>query len=355
MTDKKKRKNEYQDPFEAYHIQREANRQRMIKEKRLNVIRGASAVNSGTTPATLVGVDKLRFKKSRNVNSGNNSAKVSLSGLRGELMELHNKPIQPQTINSSTKTRHSPDNKSGRDISKKRHNKPISILQLNSIINNATFTSGTVRNGFQNRYLKISKEILNPVLRQLNRNSNISLNTFFKNITYILKWLKFNRFDYVIADRNINQYKVQIISNMYTPQNRPKILNVNELLNRFIENNLKKKEGDKKRNMVEKFVQQKYFPPIQLKKNHYIPTHMVESFKKIGSFMISVKVKNLDSKLSNIILLMRADIRFKIEREDFLLLKDSYMHYQEINGCKFPTYLTFQIFKKDAMDFNFFK
>lgn len=334
-TTTKRRHNKYQDVFEIHKIQSEANIKKMKMEKRLNVISG-NAINSGTTPVTLKGThifrkrnvlqDKTNIPQKRIQNNKNDmlaQKSTTISNMRDSIMALHRKP-NPPTI--------------GIPRPPQRNSSKISIFELTSIIRNTNFTR-YVKQGFNNRYFEISRDILSYVpygnTSHIHRKDlSLKIHTSMK---CFVEWFKINRFDYLIIDKNIKELR-----NQEEQRLSPNKILVGDYL-----------EKEKKEGIVQKLTRQRYTRNF-FKKDKPTPTHIIQETKNLSRFMLTAKVKDISKDISLVIILLKTDSRFDVRIGDLLVLTEKACYKQMIDQNEVSVYLSWHIYKEEPIDIDFF-
>lgn len=336
---KKRHYDKYRDPFEIHRLQSEANVKKMRMERRLNVFNG-NAINSGTTPVTL----KLsrEFRKTHvlsdktNMNSLNPSLryrkenlivkpKVTISGMRDSIIAMHRKP----SGNKTSIQKCPPDNPN-----------KISIFTLSSIIKNTKFTTN-MKNGGNDRLLEIWKDIVKytPFERINITKGSILLQAHLYAKRFV-EWFKINKFDYILVDKDLEALRA-----IY---NSEKVRASIKMKNTSVDS--KQKEG-----MVDQLSKQRYIRHEQYKKaSNPSPTHIVQTYKRVGKFMSTAKVKDIQTNETSVVLLLRTDIRFKVDTNDLLILMDKSCTTHLIDNKKIPVYMNWQIYRERPIDIDFF-
>lgn len=341
MTNKSKKRHydKYRDPFELHRLQSEANIKKMKMEKRLNVFNG-NAIKSGTTLVTLKLAEtyskRLVLSDKTNTNCLNqnvkyrneklmNKPKVTISGMRDSIIAMHRKPntqklsIQKASINKSNK---------------------ISIFSLSSIIKNTKFTTH-MKNGCNNRLLEISRDIIIYIpFESTNTNKDSILSQARLYVKSFIEWFKINKFDYILVAKNLEALKTNSEAENFRaciPKEKFSVLS-------------KKKVG-----MVGQISKQRYVRHDQRQKTaNPKPTHIVQKYKKVGKFMATAAVKDIYTNKNSIVLLLRTDIRFKVNTNDMLVLIDKSRTTQFIDNKEIPVYMNWQIYKEKPIDIDFF-
>lgn len=341
MTNKSKKRHhdKYKDPFELHRLQCESNIKKMKMEKRLNVLNG-NAINSGTTPATLTLSKtyrkRLALSDKTNTNGLNQNAeyrneklmdkpKVTISGMRDSIIAMHRKPnsqklsIQKASVNKPTK---------------------ISIFALSSIIKCTKFTTH-MKNGCNNRLLEISRDIIiYTPFESINISKDSILSQARLYVKSFIEWFKVNKFDYILVAKNLEDLKTNSESeNLRANISREK---TSALTNQDV-------------GMVGQLSKQRYIRHDQRQNAaNPNPTHIVQKYKKVGKFMATASVKDIYTKKTCVVLLLRTDIRFKVNTNEMLVLMDKSRTTQIINNKEIPVYMNWQIYKEKPIDIDFF-
>lgn len=341
MTNKSKKRHhdKYRDPFELHRLQCESNIKKMRMEKRLNVFNG-NAINSGTTPATLqlskTYRKRLVLSDKTNTNGLNQNAKyineklmdkpkVTISGMRDSIIAMHRK-----------------SNTQKLSFQKTSVNKPnkISIFALSSIIKSTKFTTH-MKNGCTNRLLEISRDIIiYTPFESINKSKDSILSQARLYIKSFIEWFKINKFDYILVAKNLEGLKTNSeTENLHANIPREK---TSALTNQDV-------------GMVGKISKQRYIRHDQRQNAaNPNPTHIVQKYKKVGKFMATASVKDIYTKKTCVVLLLRTDIRFKVNTNDMLVLMDKSRTTQIINNKEIPVYMNWQIYKEKPIDIDFF-
>lgn len=335
---KKRPHDKYKDPFEIHRLQFEANVKKMKIEKRLNVFNG-NAINSGTTPATLklskefrkqVLSDKTNVSYSNSTGSYRNEhlmmkPKVTISGMRNSIIAMHRKPS-----GNKISTQKCPTNKQDK----------ISIFTLSSVIKNTKF-SARMKYGCNDRLLEISKDIVKYTpFERIHATTGSILSQAHLYAKKLFEWFKINKFDYILVNKDVEALK--------TGYNNEKVRESIKIKNNCLD--IKQNEG-----MVERLSKQRYIRHGQYKKSvNPNPTHIVETCKRIGKFMSTAKVKDIQTNETSVVLLLRTDIRFKVNANDLLVLMDKSCATQLIDNKKIPVYMNWQIYREKPIDIDFF-
>lgn len=70
--------------------------------------------------------------------------------------------------------------------------------------------------------------------------------------------------------------------------------------------------------------------------------------------MATASVKDIYTKKTCVVLLLRTDIRFKVNTNDMLVLMDKSRTTQIINNKEISVYMNWQIYKEKPIDIDFF-
>lgn len=337
FTDTNKRPNDnYQDPFEKHRLQCEANIKRMKKEKKLNVVSG-KALNSGTTPTTLNHPEIFKKRILKDTTNMNNvrhkkdvpfhddqvkNSNVTITSLRDSIMEMHRQPAIEKPLQNNPKK--------------------ISIFELSSIIRNSSFTK-YVKHGFNDRYLKITIELLNYIPHNNNNKRDrgsivLQANEYMRNF---IDWFKINKFDYLIVDK-MDTLRLRF-------DDKQNVIAQNQKDKGVIECQY---ENDEK--IVQKLSRQRYLRETYRNEMKPNPTHIVESYNKVGKFIISTKVKNIFTGKTEVVLLLQADVRFAVKKGNLLVLHQKSCYNQRINNKPTSVYVNWFIYKEKPLDIDFF-
>ena len=358
----KKRKKEYVDPFKAFELEREANAQRLLKDRKLVVIKGATAANSGTTPETLIGEEKLKFKKStslrkqqpqlqhaQSVESGplgsksvTHGNKTAFSSIRESIMTLQGSrdtsrvsraPFSGAHVSECVKPRRTPTGE--------KEKTRIGVQKLGSLIRESEFSKAASKRG-----LHVGADhTFDNLLLHLSFSETQLLTKFqvYSDIYRLLAWFKNSRFELINTHDNIDELRDAALYKLMQPALKPRLeTSLKNLLAKATE----KKTDNAENGIISSVINMRYVPKdLRRNKIETPPTHIVESAKRVGIYMVGAKVKDVQTKESTTVLLMRPGSRITLVNGDLLSLPDEPNNSQLINKKRVPVYLTFQLFR----------
>lgn len=305
----------YVDPFALYETERK-NRERLIIEKRLKVKTGISSTTDGSD---ITNGKKRKNGESRSSNQESKRLNVAISST-----------VDP-------------------GIGEKIGNLPLSITELGPLINfNNEPKALLMRRVTSQRYSH-----LNGLIPRTYGNyySLFILQQLCTWIVRVIDWFKNNRFDYIITNKNLDQIKEAVNSELMAPEMKP---NLDILLETLIENSKNSKE-EEENGILLSLLKLKYLPSqSRRKRTDLLPTCIVENTKKVGIYMIYASVKDLKSKKSLDVILMKADNRVELEIGDLLVLPRISSSKICIKEIMVPVYSTFQLYQKRSLDADFY-
>lgn len=289
------------DAFELHRIQKEANRKRIRKDQHLNVY--ADPLKRATNPEfPKISSSDLSNRNKAAKNQGTPYKRVPLG--RIDTNSGGSKQVRDMVMKLHRQTQ---------AIPRPREKTSVPISQL---IPKLDRVSEFKRNGYNNRYLQITKDILQH-LPQESGPSPVDQAT--KYIGTFVNWFKLHRYDYVVVNKDIEGISLD------SQTSKPKEVSLTH--------------------------------PISGKLDTVTttaPTHVALSSTMIGKFLLSVQVKSIHSESICIVMLAQTDIRFSVENNDLLILPPEMMCYRVIMGRRVAFCMKWQVIKKSAIDIDFF-
>lgn len=255
---------------------------------------------------------------------------VKISNIRSALVSLH-KDIGAQS-DPTRSNQHNNTNDSNL----------INILQLSQTMK---MNSKKVYKSYNVLYDYLVSELgkfPKPCLNDLDE--LICLQTFKSFITFAT-WFKHNKFEYVLVDKD-SSMKNSFMS---------KISNLLESSCEFKPDTIDGSPILDKESINQKLIRCNYIRP-QFRKNNWPPppTHLITSWHKIGIFLISANVKDLETNDSSQVLLTLTDMKIPIEKDCLVVLNDEVRYDHMINDKVLPMYLNWHVYKEGPSNSDFF-
>ncbi|CAH2353806.1 hypothetical protein CLIB1423_12S03334 [[Candida] railenensis] len=354
----KKRKNEYVDPFKAFEMEREANTQRLLKDRKLVINRGATAANSGTTPETLVG--KSRNTSSRNqqpqpqhkqpIDSSSSGcktptdeSKISMSNIRETIFTLHTNPDASTRPRAPFSEAHAECVNPTINPTGRKEKTRIGVQKLGSLIRKSEISKAASKTGAHARVNHFIEQLLFHF--SFSEAQSVTKYLVYSNIYRLIAWFKNNRFEFINVHDNIDDLRDAAQYKLMAPEMRPRLeTSLKNLLAKATE-----KTDNGENTIISRVLNMRYIPKdLRRNKEEAPPTHIVEGAKRVGIYMVGAKLKDIQTKESLAVLLMKPGSRINFLVGDLLSLPDKPKYTQLIDEKEFPVYLTFQIFREPS-------
>lgn len=282
-------------------------------------------------------------------NSSKQNAYTPANKFKNEIMNLHrmnsrsqrckvsfeskSQTTQANTLDSPTSTK-----KVLASLGSSAKKLQLSQLQKTQVAGN--------REGFN----EVTDEILNKFsFTNTNNLDNISMQA----ISYIrefIEWFKANRFDFVVVDSRSKVFEIKVNNHFESEATKrevsDKVIGQKDLITPY-------EVGEKVlSSKILSILTHKGHDATKLKASH--PTHMVDKSTKVGKFLVSATVRNIKTKQSLIIFLLRTDVRIDIKPNNLLSLNEDLASSLFINGEYIQVYTKWLIYKDQPVGIEFF-
>ncbi|KAK6456306.1 uncharacterized protein RJT20DRAFT_43602 [Scheffersomyces xylosifermentans] len=317
-----------EDPFELHRTQSEANIKRMKKEKRLVIASGSSQTthNGSRRPLGDIPVNISRSqinigdKKQpivNNVHMQRQSVPTNQHGaprheLKKLLLNVHRRKLPIRLPEA--------------DIS-------IPISKLKPTYRSLDL-SVNARLGL-NRYSQITNEMLHVMNNMPSRQKFHFLQQSQRHLRGFIEWFKNNRYDYIAESKDIPDISEQFGTQQLIPD-------TNTMIHKKVQPSSLTPFKSPNEGIATQLAHSRY-----VKKPNVRPTHVIESSSRIGKFIDSALVKDLKTDEKYVILLLRTDLRFKISKNDRLVLGQHSVHSHIVNGKSLQIYSRWEIIKEN--------
>lgn len=367
------------DAFELHRIQKEANIKRMKLEHRLNFPSASTQMGnfmqrSRSEPIHKTANIDYRSLETLATREIGKSTKIDPKSLKPPgRRQIHNRtPLGRLDINIQTDQRNGTKRGGAevRDLVMRlhRHTQILTIksppvdkskvsVPVSQLIPKLSRVSNFKRNGFNNRYLDITKEILHRLPQDATKDMQSPVDQARMYIGTFIRWFKLHRYDYVVVDRDIANTRGKL---SYTHETIKE--DASQSPSTLVKDN-KECDGVQESSITIKKSNSKIYdntPGISGNLDKQVssetePTHIALKATTIGKFLYSVKVTNIQTQISSVVMLAQTDVRFKIEENDLLVLPQGMISHQNIMGRQVAFYMKWQVLKESAIDINFFQ
>ena len=281
----------WEKEIEEYERKNRENLQRMVNDKRINIIRGRKPVRQPPESR-----EKKQVGEPRN--------KISSATLRDTIFRFHEQ--------SSTK-------KEPINGARKLH----SGEAIRDMVSQVSFSKNRLISHVTNNLFLYIMAVLLSRANTLVHGCDPEVINFVRTLRQTLNWFVDNKFTYIVPPRNERSQTIK--------KSRPLKRNIGSTVGpkgSIISTlkNIKYKRMDMRIDLPE-------------------PTHVIIDFRSIGKFLLLVQVKSLASKELKTVLLMRNDMTMDFRVDDSLVLPNSSKTYYTINGEELPVFISFHYIK----------
>ena len=365
------------DAFELHRIQKEANIKRMKFEQRLNFPSARTQMGDITQRSRSEPIHKtvnIDYRSLDTLASKRKVTKIDHRSLKPAVRREYHRRTPFGSLDINIQTDQRDGTKRGgaevRDLVMKLHrhthipttkSPPVDTskvsVPVSQLIPKFSRVSDFKRNGFNNRYLDITKEILHRLPQDATKDMQSPVDQARIYIGTFVRWFKFHRYDYVVVDRDIANTRGRLSYTRETLkedalQSSSTLFKDNKECDGVQDSSITIKNTNSKIHENPQGISGNFDKEVSSETE---PTHIALKATTIGKFLYSVKVKNIQTQISSVVMLTQTDVRFVIEENDLLILPQGMISLQNIMGRQVAFYMKWQVLRESAIDINFFQ